>query len=152
MGNYRQTGRVGTSTQERASILTGGETERDAASRVIAEQATPEDRPTNPKSVSVAPRLCEQLLVREAVAGIPVHGKETLSKLVVETLTSGQKGVNNRLSTALETLVFDAVQKSFKSPEFVCQFLYPLRRSLGFIRTVAALIRREQRKLAAEQA
>lgn len=135
--NNRETGGVGTDAQEQSPLPTQCETKRDIPSLVISDQAGREERPTSTETVPVALRTSNQLLVRKAVTGIPVHIEASLSKLVLETLTSSLEGVDNLVSTTLETLVLHTVRKVVNSREFVRQFLDAVLDKHGFINPVA---------------
>lgn len=99
----------------------------------------------------VAPLKSEQLLVRNAVGGIPVHIEQVVNKLVLETVTANQEGLNNRLSAALETLVVRIVHKVVNASEFVSRFSDAVINSPGCIAPVVALVKMEHRKLVTEQ-
>lgn len=127
--------------QEQAPLPTEDELERDTYFHVFADQVVSEERPENIKSAPVATFNSETLLVRDAVASIPVHVEEAVNKLVLETLTANKKGVNNRLSAALETLGIRTVQKVVNPPEFISRFSDDVIDNPRFITPVAALVK-----------
>lgn len=75
------------------------------------------------ETTSVAPLTSEQLLVRDASAGIPIHIEGAVDNLVLESLSANQKGVDKRLQAAIETLVVRTVHKVVNLPEFISRFL-----------------------------
>lgn len=93
------------------------ESKRDTSSCVFAEHIVSKEQPTNAKTTHVVPRTCEELLVPDAVTGIPVHFEEVLNNMALETLTKSQKCVDNRVPTALKALVLHTVRKVVTSPE-----------------------------------
>lgn len=86
------------------------------------------------------------------MADIPVHAKDALGPLVLATLIASQKAVENRVSTALETLVLHTLPKVLSTQEFLRQFSDAVIDNSGLITPVAVLVRSKQRKIAAEQA
>lgn len=109
---------------------------RDAPSRVISDQAAPDEGPKNTETVSVASQTSERLLVRDAMAGMLVYVEEAM-RMVLEMLFPNQKGVENHVSTAFETLVLQTLRRVMSSPEFVHQFSGAVIDNLGFINLVA---------------
>lgn len=101
---------MGTEDQKCARLLTGGETDCEASSRVFCDLMTPQERPVNTETAPVTPWTRKHLLVRHVVAGIPVHFWDELTELTLKKLTTSRKGPSIRVSTALGTLVLHAVQ------------------------------------------
>lgn len=133
--------------------------ECDASFHVFVDQVVLEERPESIETAPVAPLTNEQVLFRDVLAGILVHIEEAENKLVLETLTAGQKSVDNRLLATLETLVLHTVQKvensseSMDSDEFstFCKFLDVVIDNHGLITPMTAFVKSEQRKLETER-
>lgn len=147
-----EVGRVEKGAQKHGLLPMGDKTERDAPFRIIAGQAASEEPLTNTKLFSVTPQTSEHHLVCNGVAGTPVHVEDLFSKPIPETLTSNQKGMDNRVSTALGTLLLYTVWKAINLPDFLPQFLEAVIDSPVFINPVAVLVRSEAQELATEQA
>lgn len=62
-------------------------------------------QPENFEQGPVASPSGDQILVRDAIAGILFHVKEVMTKLVLETVMAQRKRVDNRLSAALNSLI-----------------------------------------------
>lgn len=105
LSNNRQTGRAETEAQKQAPLTTGGESEREASFRLVADEMVSEKQLANVKTTPVAPLTSEQLLVRDAVAAFPEHIERMVGSLVLGKLTENHLGVNNHLPVASETIV-----------------------------------------------
>lgn len=93
------------------------------------------------------PRTSEALLVRDAMDGIPADVKEALNNLMLETITTSQKGGNNRVPAAWESIVLRTVQMVVKSRDFIVRFSDRVIDNLECVTAVAAFIKFEQREL-----
>lgn len=96
-------------------------------------------------------RTSEQLLLRNALASIPVHIEESLSKLLLEMLTGSQKVLYNNVSTALGTLMPGTVRNVVSLPEFMWQFSNAVFNNHGLLTLVPTPVRSEQSKHAEKQ-
>lgn len=100
----------------------GDELEHKASFRSFSEQVGSEERSENIEITSVTLLAIEKLLVRDAVADIPVHVEKAVIKLVLETLNASRRDIKNLLSEALKTWIFHNVKKVLSSTEFVSRF------------------------------
>lgn len=150
--NNQQTGRIEIGPQERGPLLIGDKPERDASFCVFADQVITEEQPANIETAPVPLLASEQLSVRDAVAGIPVHVEEAVYKLVLETQTANQKGVDNRLFGSLGD-----VSRPHRIKGRVLTGVHRLISDAaidnpGFIAPKTVLVKSEQQRLVAEQA
>lgn len=60
--------------------------------------------------------------MRDVIPRIPVRNEEILNKLVIQTLTTRKKAVNDRLLAAFENLVLYTPEKIVKMLEFINGF------------------------------
>lgn len=86
------------------------------------------------------------------MAGILVHIKEIVSKLMLETLLTNKKSSDNRFSAALVTLFIRAVCKIMNSPDFISHISNAVINNPGFIALVAALVKWQEQRLVSKQA
>lgn len=149
--NKRQARQVGIKAQKRAPLTTGGEQMREASLCAVSDQIILEERLANVDTTPVAPIKSEQLRVRDAVEGIPVDVKEAASNLVFRTPTANQKGVDNHLLAALETLVVCTVHKVVNSSEFMSRFSDAVIDRLWFVALVAISIKLKHQNLVTKQ-
>lgn len=75
-----------------------------------------------------------------------------MTKLVLETFTAQHKGVNNRLSAALESLTELIVTKLMRSPQTFAEVTETVIEHPGFIALTAAFLKAEQWKCTNEKA
>lgn len=122
LSNARQISHVGTNAHKRALLPTADKPNGNASFRIIPDQTVSEEQSVNTKTDPVAPLTSKQLFVRDAVAGVPVHVKEAMKKMVLETLNKSKTRVYNRLSVDLEDLVLRTMQKVVDSLEFISLF------------------------------
>lgn len=73
----------------------------------------------NSNFAHVVPQTSEQSLVRDAVAGVPVHVKEPLRALALEMHSARHEVAHNRISASLECLVLYTIQKIAGSPKSI---------------------------------
>lgn len=67
------------------------------------------------------------------MADIPAHVEQALNNLVLDTLTTIRKDVDNLVSAALEVFALHAVRKVLNRPEMMSQVLDAVINNLGFI-------------------
>lgn len=100
--------------------------------------------------------MSEKLLVRKAVSGTSVRVEESLKTLVLETLTTNRKVVQNRVLAAFEALILHSVQRVMSSPEYLSEYLcWSLDVVIDIPRLntlLAAVIKSAQLKLLTDQA
>lgn len=94
----------------------------------------------------VKPATSEQIDLRDATTGIWYHVEEALSKLVLEALTARHKGVDNRLSAVLKSLMERIVKKIVNSPETVSQIEEAVIDNPGFFALTTAIVNSKQRE------
>lgn len=91
--------------------MKGGEPERKSSFCAVADQIVSKERSASFETSPVAPLMSGQLLVRDAMAGIPVHVEEAVGNLVLGSLTAFQKDLVICLYSTLEKVVVRTVYK-----------------------------------------
>lgn len=79
--------------------------EREHTIHTVANDVVSKEQPEKFKQVPVAHSTSDQIGVRDAITGIPSHVEEAIANPVFGTTMAQHKGVENRLSPTLESLV-----------------------------------------------
>lgn len=85
------------------------------------------------------------------MAGTPVHVKDTVGRVVLETLSTSQRGAQNSRLTGLKTMILRSMENIMTSSEFISNVSDSVIDTVGFILSVAELFKSEQQKLVTEQ-
>lgn len=149
--NSRQTVTVGTCTNERASLPTRDKLLHDASLCVLTDQIVYEERLSNVDTTPVASLTFEQLVAHDVVGSVYLHVEEAVNRLVLETLTADQEGVDNCLSTDLEILVVRPVNVLLNGPVFKSQCFDDVIDKPGFVTRLGALVKSKNQQLVAKQ-
>lgn len=80
----------------------------------------------------------------DAIAGIPFHIEEVMTKLVLENVKAQHKGVDSCFSATLESLIERIVKKVVNSPEAIGQIVQAVSDNPGFVAPVATFVKSEQ--------
>lgn len=107
----------------------------------VADAVVSEDASGTFETRSVTTPTSNQILSCDAITSTPFHIKEAMKTLVLHTLTTQQKGVENRLSAALESLIELTVKKAFRSLQTIAEVTEAVIDNHGVIATPVALVK-----------
>lgn len=79
--------------QQGANLTTDLEPEREETLRAVANAIVSEKNPANFEHGSMVPPTSDQIIVRDAIADIPLHAEEAIARLVLKAITVHLKQV-----------------------------------------------------------
>lgn len=103
------------------------------------------------KNTRVTPLTSEQLLVRDAQAGIRVYMEESLAMIVIYS-SGSSNGTDSSLSALLERLVLKSLDKVLRTPPTWETITDAVLHNPGFNTIVAASVKSEHNGLTADHA
>lgn len=93
--------------------------ERECAEKfqAVADAVISEETQAAFEQRSVVPQTSDQFFVRDLFTGNLFHAEEAMTKLVLDSLTTQQRIVDNCLSATLESLIERVVKKVVRKPQ-----------------------------------
>lgn len=122
------------------------EMERKDTFRAVGDAVISEEKPATMEQGPAVLPTSDQIFLLRAVTGVLVHVEEAMTKLVLETLTTQHKGVDNHLSAALESLKERIVRKVVRSTQVIAKIEEAVIDSLQFTAPTAGFVKWKQRK------
>lgn len=117
----------------------------------IADRVMSEERPALHEATWVTALTSEKLLVFDALAGIPVHVKESLTKMTTEP-NANSSGTESHLAALLDRLVLQAVDTVLRTPATLGKITASVLDNPSYLSPVVALLRLEHSLHTTEQA
>lgn len=144
--NNQQSGYSKREAQGQALSQTDGRPEREEWIRAVSTQSFSGGWAANIKDAPFVSVTSEELLVHSLEAGIPVHMEKEIRNLLLGPLATNQKGVDNPMSKASETLVNYIVHSISFSAKLMSLFLDAVIGKPGWISGTVISVEQELQK------
>lgn len=81
----------------------------------------------------VVPSMTDYIVLPDETTGIQFHVKETMTKIVLDTITAQDNGVDSRLTTVPASLIESIVRKEVSLRQTIAQATEAVVNNPGFI-------------------
>lgn len=117
----------------------------------IADRVLSKERPALPAAARVTPLRIEHLLVRDALASIPINVEDAPARVVIDS-SANSSATDCHLLTLLGRMVLSTFNKMLRSLDTLQTITHDMVESSRFIAAVAALEESDHNSLTTEQA